>query len=419
MPSQSENRTEDNIIELTDVVEEGHPDQPNLPQAASSSAGNEVLDDLDLEKEIDHIFAELGAPSADSEAFVGADKTPEDELDLDDLFGKAQTESGDETKQPAQEPEKATSLGENEDVLQELAEGGADVGGDAHPAMEMKEPLAPDELPGELSDELPGEFPNLNAPGEKPAAPMAGQGQVQSPQAALGTPREAEELSALQQRLATMEEKVAALDDLDRLIARQLDQRLEAFGREAFAAQEEQVTVLRQELETAWEQKAAEMIEAGLDKMQSRQQEAMDQALAAHKEELKALLDSRLQKFQPAADQEDQDRARQQMQEEIQTHTEEALRPIIESLRLEWTSERENLTRAAADQDGARESIQALREQWQNYQEQAEAKDKHSAEDFSATLEQLRADLLQELQAAIPGAAARIIREEIQALTEE
>lgn len=374
MPSQPENRTEEKIIELTDVVEEGHPDQPNLPQAASSSTGNGVLDDLDLEKEIDQIFADLGAPSADSEASADADKAAEDELDLDDLFGKAQTESDHEAGQSAQGQDNATPLGENEDVLQELAEGGTDVGDDAHPAMEQEESLAP----------APDELPNLDAPDEEPPGPMDGQGQAEIPQAALKTHREAEELSALQQRLATMEEKVAALGDLDQLIARQMDQRLEVFGREASTAQGEQVTVLRQELETAWEEKAAEMIEAGLDKMQSRQQEAMDQALAAHKEELTALLDLSLQKLQSAGDQEDQDRARQQMQEEIQMHTEEA-----------------------------------LREQWQNYQEQAEAKHKQSAEDFSATLEQLRADLLQELQTAIPGAAARIIREEIQALTKE
>ncbi len=405
MPSQPEDRTENSIIELTDVVEEGHPDQPNLPQAASASASNEVLDDLDLEKEIDQIFSDLGAPSTAKEASAGTDKAAEDELDLDDLFGRTQTESGHGAEQPVQGPDNATSLEEHEDVLQELVKDGADVGDDAHPAMEQEGPPAQDELQ------------NLNAPDQEPAGSMADQGQT--PQAVLTTPQGAEELSALQERLAIMEEKVAALGDLDQLIARHVDQRLEAFGQEASAAQKEQITALRQEMETAWEQKAAEMIDVGLDKMQSRHQEAMDQTLAAHKEELTALLDSRLQELQPTGDQKDQDRARQQLQEEIQTHTEGALRPLIEELRSEWTSERDNWTRAAETQDRALETVQALQEQWQSFQEQAEAKLKQNAEDFSATLEQLRADLLQELQVAIPGAAARIIREEIQALTEE
>ncbi|WP_045219065.1 hypothetical protein [Desulfonatronum thioautotrophicum] len=53
----------DEIIELTEIVEEGHPETPNLSPAASTPATREdTLDDLDLEKEIDQIFADLNAP---------------------------------------------------------------------------------------------------------------------------------------------------------------------------------------------------------------------------------------------------------------------------------------------------------------------------------------------------------------------
>lgn len=57
----------DEIIELTEIVEEGHPETPNLSPATPKSAAQEdTLDDLDLEKEIDQIFADLNAPEETS-----------------------------------------------------------------------------------------------------------------------------------------------------------------------------------------------------------------------------------------------------------------------------------------------------------------------------------------------------------------
>lgn len=77
----------DEIIELTEIVEEGHPETPNLSPAASTPATREdTLDDLDLEKEIDQIFADL-APSSPGDRSKGERESVEsDMLDLDELF---------------------------------------------------------------------------------------------------------------------------------------------------------------------------------------------------------------------------------------------------------------------------------------------------------------------------------------------
>lgn len=415
MPSQPEYAAGSKIIELTDVVEEGHPDQPNLPRAASSSMDNEVLDDLDLEKEIDQIFADLGAPSTESEPAEAQDKSVQEELDLDDLFGKAQTVSLHESGQTAEEPANVSAITldgaapgeEHEDALQGIVEDNA-VHGDETPAeAELEESLHQDQIA------------DLGMPEVKADDFGLGLDEPTTAQAVPSAPLTADELAALRERLSALEEKIGSMDNLDQLVAGHVSQRLEAYGQEATAEWEERISSLRQELETAWEQKSAELIQAGLAEARAGEQESLAQTLTALKEEITALLDSRLQELRPAADPEEQSRLRQQMQEEILSRTQEIMLPPMEQLRSEWDSERENRERAAETQAGVQEAIQALQKQWQSFQEQAEAKLKENAEDLSATLEQLRADLLQELQAAVPSAAARIIREEIQALSEE
>lgn len=84
MPSAAKNE----IIDLTDIVEEGHPETPNLKTTKPSAAKDETLDDLDLEREIDQIFADLGPPEQEGQD-GGSDIAGEpdsDTLDLDDLF---------------------------------------------------------------------------------------------------------------------------------------------------------------------------------------------------------------------------------------------------------------------------------------------------------------------------------------------
>lgn len=79
----------EDIIELTEVVEEGHPETPNLSAAKATPASREdALDDLDLEKEIDQIFADLNAPeeTPGQGHSPRADGPEHDALDFDDLF---------------------------------------------------------------------------------------------------------------------------------------------------------------------------------------------------------------------------------------------------------------------------------------------------------------------------------------------
>jgi hypothetical protein len=96
MPSASK----DEIIDLTDIVEEGHPETPNLKTAKPSAAADETLDDLDLEREIDQIFADLDPPEQDDQGGASGKKgeADSDTLDLDGLFdvqdGNASEASG-------------------------------------------------------------------------------------------------------------------------------------------------------------------------------------------------------------------------------------------------------------------------------------------------------------------------------------
>ncbi|PTN35960.1 hypothetical protein [Desulfonatronum sp. SC1] len=84
MPSAAK----DDIIDLTDIVEEGHPETPNLKTAKSSAPTDETLDDLDLEKEIDQIFADLGPPERDGQGNASGKEgeADSDMLNLDGLF---------------------------------------------------------------------------------------------------------------------------------------------------------------------------------------------------------------------------------------------------------------------------------------------------------------------------------------------
>ncbi len=84
MPSAAKN----DIIDLTDIVEEGHPETPNLKPTKPSTSTDETLDDLDLEKEIDQIFADLGPSEEDDQSGVSGKngESDSDTLDLDDLF---------------------------------------------------------------------------------------------------------------------------------------------------------------------------------------------------------------------------------------------------------------------------------------------------------------------------------------------
>ncbi|SMP43918.1 hypothetical protein SAMN06295888_102240 [Desulfonatronum zhilinae] len=118
MPSAAK----DEIIDLTDIVEEGHPETPNLKTAKPSAATDETLDDLDLEREIDQIFADLGPPEKDGQGGASGKKgePDSDTLDLDDLFedkGDQAPEASDQTDGMSAGEDSALDFGEDFEKL--------------------------------------------------------------------------------------------------------------------------------------------------------------------------------------------------------------------------------------------------------------------------------------------------------------
>lgn len=316
---------ENKIIELTDVVEEGHPDRPNLPpQGATpntSEASGNVLSDLDLEKEIDQIFADLGAPSSTDAGLERPEKSSDNPLD--DLFWT---------------PDATTKKQHPDEFLTEQKQ-------------------QPDKADGESFDQEPSKGTSLSFETEQTVEQSGEQAvDVLEPDVSLlealpaAIPMEADRIAPLLERLTAMEENVARLDTLEQLFFERLEIRLEAFAQEQAVKQQEQMTSMRQELWAELEQHFEQTLRSAIEEANAKNLEALSQHhTATQTEEMASLVDSRIQELQS--------------QEEI-----------------------------------SRQKI---------------------SDTVSVQLDQLRADLLQELEEAIPTAAARIIREEIQALSQE
>lgn len=306
MPTTSENE----IIELTDVVEEGHPDQPNLPPRSSSPASDKVLDDLDLEKEIDQIFADLGTPLGtpqDEGASNASEKSLDDDLDLDDLFGASEPPS---RKQPK-------NVQEEQSAQQAAAE-----------------PPLGNKIPAEMAE-------------PEPKTPLSVE-----PEAPAHASPDADQLALLVERLAVMEEKVTHLTDAQQVVSEQIETRLSLMAQEFADKLREQADSLQQELRSELERDIGQMVRDALEEANAQHMEEFSRQMAVRGEETVA----------------------QVAQAESR----------IQELRNLDASAGQSIPEAVASQ-----------------------------------MEELRAGLLQELQEAIPAAAARIIREEIQALTQE
>lgn len=295
---------ENKIIELTDVVEEGHPDRPNLPPQgatpSASEASGDGLSDLDLEKEIDQIFADLGAPSSTDAGSERPEKFSDDALG--DLFWT---------------PDATAQKQHPDEFLEKQAQ---------QPDMTARE-----SFDQEQAVDVPK--PDVSLPEELPVA----------------MPVQVDHLAPLLERLTAMEEKAARMDTLEQLFPERLDIRLETFAQEQAVKQQEQLTSMRQELRAQLEQHFEQALHSAIEEANAKNLEALSQHIAMQTEEMPSLMDSRIQELQG--------------QEEI------------------------------------------VRQK--------------TSDTVSAQLEQLRANLLQELEEAIPAAAARIIREEIQALSQE
>lgn len=304
MPTTPENE----IIELTDVVEEGHPDQPNLPPQSFSPSSNkaledEVLDDLDLEKEIDQIFADLSTTPKDS-ASNDAKKSLDDDLNLDDLFSALAPADREQPKNVQKEQSKQQATAEVPP-------------GNKAPA-EMTEP--------------------------EPGTPLSVE-----PEAPAHASPDTDQLAPLVERLAVMEEKIAGMTNAKQAVSEQIEARLSSMAKEFADKLREQAKALRQELRSELEREIGQMVRDVLEAANAQRMEEFSRQMAAQSEEAIARMEARIQEFR--------------------------------------------------DQDAS--------------------SGQNMAETVAGHMEEMRAGLLQELQEAIPVAAARIIREEIQALTRE
>ncbi len=392
------------IIELTDVVEEGHPDQPNLGSRSASPDANEVLDDLDLEKEIDQIFSDLGAPSSTDEEFEGPVQSSEDPLDLDDLFHETK---GDDDNQAQDEPRM-----EQDDQ----PDATADPSADQQPSEDVSGSDASEQVDAHDQEHAAEAPDSLTVDAEQPAKPDP---QTAVPESAVALPVDSDRLASALERLETLEEKVARMDNLEQLFSDRLEARLTSLAEEAFAKHQEQFNQWREELESGLEQQIAPMVRGAAEETQARHQEALAEAMATHTEEMTTLLDARIKESGTPENTADQDAIQEQLFSETQTRTMEALRPLIDDLRSEWATEKERLDRTVDVQETLQATTQSLQDEWRSFQEQAENASQAASDALATQLEALRAGLLQELQEAIPAAAARIIREEIQALSSE
>ncbi len=392
------------IIELTDVVEEGHPDQPNLGSRSASPDANEVLDDLDLEKEIDQIFSDLGAPSSTDEEFEGPAQSSEDPLDLDDLFHETKGDVGNQGQDdPRMEQDGQPDATAEPPADQELPE---DVSGsDASGRVDEHDQEHAAENPDSLSEDA-----------EQPSKPDP---RTAVPESAVAMPVDSDRLALVLERLESLEEKVARMDNLEQLFTDRLEARLASLAEEAVAKHQEQFNQWREELESGLEQQIAPMVRGAAEEAQARQQEALTEAMASHTEEMTTLVDARIKESGTPENAADQDAIQEQLFSETQTRTMEALRPLIDDLRSEWATEKERYDRTVHVQETLQATTQSLQDEWRSFQEQAENASQNASDALDSRLEELRAGLLQELQEAIPAAAARIIREEIQALSSE
>jgi hypothetical protein len=362
--SKKKNKKDD-VLELTDVVEEGGEQQDSV-------APEESFSDADLESELNDLFGEEDVPS--DQAPQGEVQDEDDDLDLDSLF---------------QELDQANA---EDDVQGAAADGDEDTGDGTDDQL--------DELLGELGlDEEPEDEAASSAQEdtEEPVAQSSESEKVQAEEQPDEEPRIEELGEELQPEEESAEESPAAAGSAhleERLLALESDVN-DKPGRDEVHSQLESLLEARlsQQAEASQGVKELEQRLADLEKtMESR----------PTKEELEtgieSLVEARLQSAEFLETL--QSRLFPQMEEELNRLVDEKIKA------LESEKESQDL---ATTQD-----IQDLK---------AEIEDVSSRSVTPETLEsmagQLKEELSEHIAKAVPGAAAQIIREEIQALSQE
>ncbi|HDQ41250.1 MAG TPA: hypothetical protein ENN39_09525 [Desulfonatronum sp.] len=395
--------TKEEIVELTDVVEEGHPDRPNLSPQSASPEANEALDDIALEKEIDQIFADLGAPSSTDEGFERPDKTAEDSLDMKDLFDTPDSDVKVQKEEIQASQEQLPDTASVEPSELEHSES-------ASMTSEQEETLNQNE---ENTADLLEPHP-MNASGVSTAPPDSVSELTASP-----APMQSDQADSFMERLEAMEVKITQMENLEQLFFDRLETRLENLVEEIAGKQEQQLATLHQSIRSELKDQVEQMLRTAGEEADLRHQETLAQALETQAAQVTALVDSRIMELQPTNEALEQPITRDQLLSGVREQTMEHLRPTIDNLHSEWETEKNRLAEFKGAQATLQKETQDMRAEWRSFQEQVKNENQNIADSLPVHFEQLRTDLLRELQKAIPGEAAKVIREEIQALALE
>ena len=447
MPSAAK----DEIIDLTDIVEEGHPETPNLKTAKPSAATDETLDDLDLEREIDQIFADLGPPERDGQGGASGKKgEPDtDTLDLDGLFedkGDKASEASDGTEGTSAGDDSSLDFAEDFDKLfdeeaqpKQKNKQDSDASTEAAPRSED----APDwleELDGlglsEAKSETAG-APTDTSTDVSPNIPdaAAADSEMKADTDLEDVPQtEPEPVSEPATALKTDQGTIEVLEDVSSIVEKTANEDLvldEVSTPEA--ALPESVLQRLQELEdrfSALEQREPPQIdvpEPDLDGLLVQMDQRIDERVGSRVDSVQRTVDGMAEQTETAvAKVVDAELAK--LSASMSVDVEQRLKERLEESFAEHLEKRLDEYKASILKDIEQRLASAMNELKQGNGEQPE--DPQIAE-LAAVLDErletlraelgteLRRELTDEMDKAVPLAAARIIREEIQAMSQE
>lgn len=371
--SKKKNKKDD-VLELTDVVEEG-TEQPR----SSSSDSEEFFNESDLESELNDLFGDGDTTAEDPQDSPSLEE--DDDLDLDSLFQELDQANADQGESTSKSTQETGAQDQGDDQLDELlGELGLDDETEEAPEQEpeetaderveeqLAEPLAqaqPEEAEADSPIEnLEEELQPDEEPGEEPDREHA---------VATDTGPLEERMDELEKALSTRPEQEEIETRIESLLEARLSQQ-ETGDSEALNRLEQRLGELEKELESRPDQEELQSrIEALLEaKLQSAEfLETLRSSLWSQMgEELDRLVETKLQALEPQGGEHEhpeQEQAIQELKNEVSQITSQSV----------------------------------------------------TAESLQVMADQIKEELTEHVAKAVPSAAAEIIREEIQALSQE
>lgn len=472
-----ETKPSDEIIDLTDIIEEDDP------QAADSGGTGDAGVDMSFERELEDLFSDAGpSPATGQAAPAAAPAAPADDIDAleledMDLSGldaaapagdtAALSDEGDEDVvdltdlldeggSPAGGPEAEAVAAGPEDILPDLSGLGLEAEEEPLDLTLPEEPAGDDEEDSgpsmaEVAAATAGAVAAISGgkPGvAKPAGPVSGEGiDLEALDVIIakagGPPSSGEEaaglaeaLQAAMARIGSLEEKIsgleAALESTRTGMASLAERSSEAAVPDTAAILDELSARMETRLAAFGEEFSRDASPAT----------DVPAALSALSDELRAFVEERLgaleadmaAKLPAPVDPEVEARAAEALRREVLTRAEEAatslraeMETTLSDLRagLEEVKARVESAPSAAEADvSALSDLAGLRDQVAEFPAALEAlradvEARVTKVDQDALCTRLRMDMAAEIEKAVPAAAARIIREEIEALMRE